>query len=111
VRSGADAAAAELAFVAASGAVEVVEDAGTRRVPPTSIKSGRPGEQPVGPAGGQVPWERVATVKQGPQILPSGQLALVLPALRPQRPQRTVPLLRGRPRTVLRGVSPWGSWR
>jgi hypothetical protein len=35
----------------------------------------------VVPAVGQVPCVRVATVKHGPQILPSGQVALVLPGV------------------------------
>ncbi|GAA5202029.1 hypothetical protein GCM10023346_47860 [Arthrobacter gyeryongensis] len=51
---------------------------------------------------------RVAVVKQGPQIFPSGQLARVLAAVRPQRAHVAAPVVRGRPRLVLRGLRPSG---
>ena len=65
---------------------------GAQRGPSSSV--GGPGSSLCCPQPGQVPWVRVATVKQGPQILPSGQVALVLPALRLHRAQVAVPLVR-----------------
>ncbi|WP_211206313.1 hypothetical protein, partial [Acaricomes phytoseiuli] len=53
---------------------------------------------------GQVPCVRMATVKQVPQILPSGQLARCLPAAREHLSQVKSPVVRGRPRTTSRGV-------
>lgn len=49
---------------------------------------------------------RIATVKQVPQILPSGQLARCLPAAREHLSQVNAPVVRGRPRTAMRrGIS------
>lgn len=47
---------------------------------------------------------RMATVKQVPQILPSGQLARCLPAVLEHLSQVNAPDVRGRPRTAIRGV-------
>jgi hypothetical protein len=61
-----------------------------------------PGSMRSVPQPGQVPWVRMAIVKQVPQILPSGQLARCLPAAREHLSQVNAPVVRGRPRTASR---------
>lgn len=56
------------------------------------------------PQPGQFPWVRMATVKQVPQILPSGQLARCLLAAREHLSQVNAPVVRGRPRMAIRGL-------
>src|SRR4051794_5558832 len=79
---------------------------GAQRGPPAA--AGGPGSSRWRPQPGQIPWVRVAVVKQGPQTGPSGHVARVLPAFRPHRAQVAVPVVRGLPSLVLRGVSPSG---
>lgn len=53
---------------------------------------------------GQGPSVRMATAKQVPQILPRGQLARCLPAVFEHLAQVNTPAVRGRPRTMVRGL-------